>query len=215
MTRECMKKYLCIALGSSILSFGVYNFYYQSSITEGGVLGLLLILKNVFNFDVSISNIIIDGGMILVGLAYFGRSFFANTIFGSALFSITYHIFENIGFVFNISNPIIAAIGGGLCVGIGTGLIIKAGGAAGGDDVIALILSKFTKKSIGIIYLFTDLSVLLLSLSYLSVGKMLVSVVAVVISGQVINIMYNVNFGNVLSGQRENFKEEKAMGNHI
>ncbi len=34
-----------IFLGSAILAFGVYNFYYLNNITEGGVLGILLLLK--------------------------------------------------------------------------------------------------------------------------------------------------------------------------
>lgn len=46
-----------VTIGTFILSFGIYNFYYQNGITEGGVLGILLILKNMFGVEVSISNI--------------------------------------------------------------------------------------------------------------------------------------------------------------
>lgn len=38
-----------IFLGLVILVFGVYNFYYLNNIIEGGVLGILLLLKNLFN----------------------------------------------------------------------------------------------------------------------------------------------------------------------
>lgn len=215
MTWKCIKKYLFIALGSSILSFGMYNFYYQCSITEGGVLGILLILKNVFSFDVSLTNIVLDGGMILLGLVYFGRTFFVNAIFGSAFFSIFYHLFESMGYLINIDNTILAAVLGGLCVGIGTGIIIKVGGAAGGDDVFALVVSKITKKKIGLIYLLSDLSVLVLSLSYLNVGKMLMSVIAVVISGQIINLVYNIDLDKILNRSEDAIKKDNVMGNHV
>ena len=49
-----------IILGSTILSFGTYNFNYQNDVTEGGVLGLILFMKNIFNISPSITNIVID-----------------------------------------------------------------------------------------------------------------------------------------------------------
>ena len=58
MDKRCIFKRLCmVTIGTFILSFGIYNFYYQNGITEGGVLGILLILKNMFGVEVSISNI--------------------------------------------------------------------------------------------------------------------------------------------------------------
>lgn len=194
MVKRCMaKKLLQIVIGTFILSFGIYNFYYQNGITEGGVLGLLLIFKNVFNVDVSLSNILIDGALVLLGFRFFGKKFFGYTIFATSIFSIIYEIIEEIGFVVTVNNNIYAAILGGICVGVGCGIIINAGGAAGGDDIVALIFSKITKASIGTVYLFTDITVLVLSLSYLQLSQMIYSVIAVVVSGQVINLMYRFN----------------------
>lgn len=195
MDKRCIiKKIFKIIVGTFILSFGIYNFYYQNGITEGGVLGLLLIFKNVLKVDVSISNILIDGGLILLGYRYFGKKFFANTIFATSIFSLIYGIYEKVGFLITIENNIIAALLGGICVGVGCGIIINAGGAAGGDDIVALVISSKLKKfSLGKAYLLTDITVLILSLSYLPITTMIYSIIAVVTSGQVINIMYRFN----------------------
>ncbi|MDD7183831.1 YitT family protein [Peptostreptococcus porci] len=194
MDKRCMtKKLLQMVIGTLILSFGIYNFYYQNGITEGGVLGLLLIFKNVFNVDVSLSNVFIDGLLILLGFRFFGKKFFGYTIFSTVVFSIVYGIFEKFGFLVTVDNNIIAAILGGVCVGVGCGIIINAGGAAGGDDIVALIFSKMANVSIGKVYLITDVTVLILSLSYLPASKIIYSIIAVVVSGQVINIMYKFN----------------------
>ena len=56
-----------ILLGTIILSFGVYNLNYQNNITEGGVLGILLLLKNLFNINPSVANIIIDISLFVIG----------------------------------------------------------------------------------------------------------------------------------------------------
>ena len=49
-----LKSILLIIIGATILSFGSYNFNYQNNVTEGGVLGLLLLLQHVFNIFTSL-----------------------------------------------------------------------------------------------------------------------------------------------------------------
>ena len=56
-----LKSILLIIIGATILSFGSYNFNYQNNVTEGGVLGLLLLLQHVFNISPSITSVVIDG----------------------------------------------------------------------------------------------------------------------------------------------------------
>ncbi len=191
MDKRCICKKLCmIIIGVFILSFGIYNFYYQNGITEGGVLGILLILKNIFEVEVSISSIIIDGILILLGLKVLGKEFFGYTLFASFVFSVIYGIFEKVGFLVTVNSNLLAAILGGASVGVGCAIIMNAGGASGGEDALAIVLSKLLKFKIGIIYLISDVSVLLLSLVYLPIRSIMYSVVAVIISGQVINLLY-------------------------
>ena len=67
--------------------------------------------------------------------------------------------------------PLIAALLGGVFVGIGVGLVVRAGGASGGDDVLALLLNKFTKLTLSKSYFMTDAIVLALSLTYIPAGR--------------------------------------------
>ena len=82
--------------------------------------------------------------------------------------------------------PLAASIAGGLFIGIGAGLCVRSGGATTGDDALAMSLSRITGWDIQWIYLFTDLSVLLLSLSYIPMEKILYSLLTVILSGQII-----------------------------
>ncbi len=191
MDKRCIFKRLCIVtIGTFILSFGIYNFYYQNGITEGGVLGILLILKNIFGVEMSISNILIDGILILIGFKVLGKEFFGYTLYASFAFSIIYGILEKIGFLITVNNDLLAAILGGASVGIGCAIIMNEGGASGGEDALAIVLSKLLRFRIGIIYLISDVSVLLLSLTYLPVKSIIYSIVAVIVSGQVIDLLY-------------------------
>ena len=80
------------------------------------------------------------------------------------------------------SQPLAAALLGGLFVGIGVGLIVRQGGSSGGDDALALVISKVAKCRLSFAYLFTDLTVLALSLSYIPLNRILFSVVTVTLS---------------------------------
>ncbi|MCC0631161.1 MULTISPECIES: YitT family protein [Clostridioides] len=180
-----------ILLGSAILAFGVYNFYYLNNITEGGVLGILLLLKNLFNIQPAIANIVIDGLLLLVGYKFFGKKFLIYSIVASISFSVLYDLFEAIGpLVPQSQNMLLSTILAGVTVGVGVGIIVKAGCASGGDDALALVISKTTSLNIGQVYLATDVIVLLLSLFYLSAFDIFYSLIAVTISGKVIDFIY-------------------------
>ena len=76
---------------------------------------------------------------------------------------------------------------------MGVGLIVRQGGSAGGDDALALSLSVLTRKRISLCYLFTDLTVLMLSLSYIPVRRIVYSLVTVTISSWLIDLIQGGN----------------------
>ncbi len=61
-----------------MLAFGSYNFNYQNNITEGGVLGLLLLIKNVFDISPSFSSLIIDLSLFALGTKFLGKYWIFN-----------------------------------------------------------------------------------------------------------------------------------------
>ena len=71
--------------------------------------------------------------------------------------------------------------------GIGVGLIVRQGGSAGGDDALALTISRVTHWRLSRAYLFTDLTVLALSLTYIPVGRIACSLVTVTLSSFLID----------------------------
>lgn len=192
LERNILKSVLLVILGSSILSFGSYNFNYQNSITEGGVLGLILLIKNLFDISPSITSLVIDLSLFTLGSKFFGKKFLIFSILSTISFSTTYRIWESIGFLVPSfsHNMLLASILAGIGVGIGVGLVIRGGGASGGDDVIALIGNKFTKLKVNHIYLISDGIVLVLSLVYLDFKQVFFSIIAVTISGKIISMLY-------------------------
>lgn len=83
--------------------------------------------------------------------------------------------------------PLIAAVLGGIFVGAGVGLIVRQGGSSGGDDALALTISHISHWRLSRSYLFTDVTVLLLSLSYIPVLRIVFSLITVTISSYLID----------------------------
>ena len=190
-----LKSILLIIIGATILSFGSYNFNYQNNVTEGGVLGLLLLLQHVFNISPSITSVVIDFTLFAIGSKFFGKKFLLYSILSTTTFSTTYKIWESIGFLVpNFThNMLIASMLAGIGVGVGVGLVVRGGGASGGDDVIALLGNKFLKLKVNHVYLITDTIVLLMSLVYLDIKQVFFSIIAVTTSGKIISLIYKDN----------------------
>ena len=92
-------------------------------------------------------------------------------------------------------HPVFAAVLGGLFVGVGVGLVVRSGGASGGDDALALILNRVTKAKLEQCYFITDFVVLMLSLTYIPLGKIACSLLTVSISSYVIGKIYKKEDG--------------------
>ena len=88
--------------------------------------------------------------------------------------------------------PLVAAVLGAVFVGVGVGIVVKEGGASGGDDALALVISHFAKCRIARAYLVTDMTVLALSLSYIPFGKIAYSLVTVTLSSFIIDKIQNI-----------------------
>lgn len=180
-----------LLLGSAILAFGLYNIHAHADITEGGILGLTLLLEHWFHISPALSGLVLNMICYGVGALVFGGRFVWYSMISGAGFSVFYAIAERFPPLWpGLSGmPLLAAILGGLFVGVGAGLGVRLGCASGGDDALALVLNKYTGLPIQWIYLITDGIVLGLSATYLPPRKLLYSLLTVILSGQIVGLV--------------------------
>ena len=192
--RRELFRYAQLLLGSAILAFGLFNVHSQSRITEGGVLGATLLLQHWFGISPSISEAVLDVCCYLLGLKYLGKSFLCYALTATGGFALSYALFERMGYMLPsmLDQPLLAAVVGGLFVGVGVGLVVRVGGAAGGDDALALVIAKLLHWPVSRAYLFTDLVVLLLSLTYIPLQNIACSLVTVTLSSFIIGKIHTL-----------------------
>lgn len=178
-----------IVMGTLIASFGLYNIHEQFMITEGGVFGAMLLLHHWTGVPVSVLSLIMDGLCYLLAFKFLGFDFIKKSLVATLLMMTFLAIFEMfpplIPLTFN--NMVINSILGGIFIGLGVGLVIRYGGSCGGDDALALIISKKFSLPLKFSYLFTDISVLILSLSYIPLSQIKYSLITVVVSSFLID----------------------------
>ena len=188
---EYTRRLALVVLGSAILTFGIHNIHEVVGITEGGVIGALLLANHWFGIPSSIVSLILDLLCYAFALRLLGVGFLGWSVVSSAAIAGFYALWEHLPYLLpNLSSlPFVAAVLGGIFVGVGAGLVVRGGGSAGGDDALALSIQKLSGWRLSRCYLVTDLSVLVLSLSYIPVTKIVFSLITVFISSPLIDVI--------------------------
>ena len=186
-----IRKILLSVIGGGILAFGLYNVHSLSGVTEGGALGLTLLLEHWLDLSPAWSGLLINFACYAFGFRTLGRSFLCWSALSGGSFSAFYAFLERFPRVWPglAGMPLPAAFLGALFVGVGVGLCVRAGGAPTGDDALAMSLSQRFHVPIERIYLTTDLTVLALSLTYLPPIRIAYSLLTVTLSGKVIGLI--------------------------
>ena len=145
------KRYSFLIIGCFLLAFGFNVFFSPHNLVTGGVSGVSIVIKNVFGIPTS--TFIAIAYIILIILSYLilGRKSTKYSIIGSILYPLFVYLTKDMVTIiqFNVDNMLLISIFGGLITGIGSGLVFKYGFSTGGSDIIAQIISKYFKVSMG------------------------------------------------------------------
>ncbi len=192
---------ICV-LSSTFLAFGLYQIHSLSGVTEGGVLGLNLLLNHWFDISPAITNFTANILCYLLGWKLLGKTFIIYSLFAAVGFSVSYRIFEQFNPLWPqlYDMPLAAALIGAVFVGVGTGTCIRHNAAICGDDALAMSISHLTHIKVQWIYLFSDFTVLALSATYIPFNRLIYSFITVFLSGQIIGLI-----------QKKNTKEEVCI----
>ena len=185
---------LITAAASAVLAFGLYNIHALANVTEGGVLGLILLLEHWLHISPALSGFVLNAACYGFGWRTLGRNFIFYSAISSAAFSIAYALCEQFPPLWPqlYDMPLLAAILGAVFVGIGAGFCVRVGGATGGDDALAMAISHLTGWKLQWIYLVSDLLVLGLSATYIPLPRLAYSLLTVILSGQIVGWIQRV-----------------------
>ena len=160
-------------------------------ITEGGIIGLVLLINHWLGVPASVASPLLDAASYALAFKFLGWDFLLSAGVASVSLAGFYRIWECLPPMLPDLTPwpLAAALLGGVFVGVGVGLIVRQGGSSGGDDALALVIHKLTGWRLSRAYLFTDLTVLFASLSYIPFRRIAFSLVTVTVSSLLIDFI--------------------------
>ncbi|WP_069648888.1 YitT family protein [Caloranaerobacter ferrireducens] len=133
-------EYIGITIGTIIMALSLNLFLEPNTIAPGGVTGLAIVIKKIVGIDVDITNLAINIPLFIFGLIVLGKAFGAKTLYGTFALSFFIRILPNGNLV---NELLLAAIFGGVLMGIGLGIVFRFGGTTGGTDLAGAILNKY------------------------------------------------------------------------
>ena len=161
MTTDEIKNYVFITLqiiiGCTAIGLAYSLFLIPHHVVPGGVSGIAIILNYFFKTPVGLFIIGLNIPVFLLGLRTMGRKYVVKSLAGMILSSLMIDFFSVIIKVRPATdNNILAAIYGGLMLGVGLGIVFRGRASTGGSDIVGMVLSKFTGMSVGFGILITD-----------------------------------------------------------
>jgi len=191
---------ICYFFGAFIFSAAVNMFIYPSEISPGGLTGVAAVFEYILSVPMSISVLVLNIPIIVVGFLKFGGSFILRTGVATVFVSLNLSLTAKLLPVFNIEK-ILAAIFGGILMGAGISIVMLRGATTGGIDIIAkLINDRFRHISVGKIILSIDAVVILLaSIAYRNFESALYSVVSMYSASGILDlVIYGADKGKLV-----------------
>lgn len=192
--KEKLKSYGLILLGIAVTAMAISLFLVPNKIVNGGSSGLSTVVFYAIGLKPSVTNVLINGVLLLASLFVLGKKFVAKTLVCIVLLSVFMELFSWMPPV--TDNILLATLFGSALFGGGIGIVLSQQSTTGGSDILGrLIQHKFPHWKIGKILLGVDLFIIALSyVTFHNAEAVLYGIMALFISTTIIDLlMRNLN----------------------
>lgn len=153
-----LKRLFFIALGALMVGVGLEIFLVPNSIIDGGVIGLSILAAHLTNVPIGVYTFLLNLPFLVVGYKQIGQTFAMTTLVAVGLMSAFVSLLHAEQPL--TDDPLLAAVFGGVVMGIGVGTIIRYGGSLDGTEIVAILLTKRLAFSVGEIVMFFNIFIL-------------------------------------------------------
>lgn len=209
---------LQILLGSLIAAASFRYLTYPNSIVSGGITGISQILNLLIGTPVGVTSILFNIPLFLLAWKKLGRGFvlislvtmLANSLFIDVLELFPFHV---------TSDPLLAAVYGGVLNGTGWGLVYLTGATGGGIDIPArLIRRKYPHINFSKIQLSINAVIIVsFALIFRKFESSMYTIICMFISAKVVDTVaygpVNARLCYIISGK--NSELEEAIFSHL
>ena len=197
--KQILKEMIETLLGALIMAAGVSLFLLPNQLSSGGIAGVATIFYYLLNIPMGTVIIAINIPLFLFSMYKVGKMFFLKSTLGTVAMSVFIDLLDKIEPLTN--DRFLACIYGGILLGLGTTLLLKAESSTGGSDLISYIAKKYkpTVRSGNIIVIIDIIIIALNVIFFKEIEIGLYSAIAIYIMGKIIDIFFEgINFTKLM-----------------
>ncbi|HZG82206.1 MAG TPA: YitT family protein [Brevibacillus sp.] len=155
---KLLRRAFFILIGATLVSVGLEIFLVPNQIIDGGIVGISIIASHVTGIKLGVFLFVLNLPFLLIGYKHMGKTFAISTLFGVTVMSIGTSLLHPVSSL--TDDPLLAAVFGGIILGVGVGLVLRYGGSLDGTEIVAVLLNKKSPFSVGEIVMFMNLFIL-------------------------------------------------------
>lgn len=176
------KRLIMVLLGNTIYAVGVVAFILPMGLITGGTTGIGLIMGHLFHIPLEVFTMIFNVIMFVIAIAILGISFAITTLISTFYYPVILSVLQKVEMLKTLTNdPMLATICAGLLIGVGIGIVVRAGASTGGMDIPPLVCNKKLGIPVGVgLYAF-DFVILIGQMFFRDSEKILYGILLVVI----------------------------------
>lgn len=190
---------LLILLGSMIMAIGVAQFLLPNKLSSGGFSGIATIPYYFLKWPMGTTILILNIPCFILSYIRLGKEFFLKSLLGTIALSVFLDLFETYPKL--TSDRFLACIYGGIIIGLGTSIILKANASTGGSDLVSYIIRTY-KPSLSTSNLIVIFDVIVITLNIIFFKQLeigLYSAIAIYLMGKVIDIVFEgIGFSKII-----------------
>lgn len=180
MFKKTLRNIVGILIGNTIYALAVLLFIVPNGLITGGSTGLAIAANHTFSLPITTFVSIFNLGMFVVGFLVLGKTFALTTLISTFYYPFILSIFEKtIGYTQITSDPLLAALVGGVMIGSAIGIVIKCNASTGGMDIPPLVINKKLGIPVSVSMYVFDFIILLMQVFYTNQEMVLYGLVLV------------------------------------
>lgn len=157
-TAKLAQRIIMLAIGAAMMSVALEIFLVPNHMIDGGITGISIMLSHIFDIPLGILLTLLNLPFLVIGYKQIGKTFALSTLFAVVLMSIGTQLLHPVKPI--TFEPLLAAVFGGIILGVGVGLVVRYGGSLDGTEIVAILIAKRLPFSVGEIVMFFNLFIL-------------------------------------------------------
>lgn len=179
-----------ILLGSAVFAVGIQWFFHPAGLLSGGVTGIAMIVNYLTKAPIGVMLLALNLPLFIIALRKYGLRFMGGSLLGTLASSLFIDLLSLVKISIT-TEPLLAAIYGGIITGLGLGIVYSTGSTTGGTDILAkFIREKYPYVNFGTMILVLDgVIIAAYALIFGKYENAMYTVIAVYIASRVIDLV--------------------------